>query len=334
MYMSTCVDCLNDQTHPRCPITRSRSNVQPATTFTMPSTTNITTQADPKHVSLIGLGNMGVAIANCLIKSGYQLTVWNRSSSKADSLLVHGVTVAESPEACISASPIALICLLSYDVTHQVLDEVTSLSGKTIINFTNGTPEQARKIARLVQQGHAESYIHGAIMVPPILLGQASSVTLISGPRAIYESHKTLLSSIGTTKLVSEDIAKASLLDNALLSIMGGVFQGWVQALGMIGKAGEDEVDFANLASPFVKSMADWLPRIAGQVRDRQYVGGSPLTMQLEALENIAETGKELGVGFLLGSMRDVMSEAVKKGKGGESIAGLVPMLTELDRNW
>lgn len=315
-------------------LTISISHFRTATASTMSSTMNTTTQADAKHVSLIGLGNIGNAIANCLIKSGYRLTVWNRSSSKADALLVHGVTVAESPEECIAASPITLICLLSYDSTQQVLDKVTSLSGKVIINFTNGTPDQARTTARLVQQGQAKSYIHGAIMVPPILLGQASSVTLISGPLNIYESQKALLSSIGTTRHVSEDIAKASLLDNALISIMGGVFEGWVQALGIIGKSGEDEVDFASLASPFVKSMADWLPRIAGQVRDKQYVGGSPLTMQLEALDNIAQTSEELGVGFLLGSMKSVMSEAVKKGKGGESIAGLVPMLTESHEKW
>lgn len=286
------------------------------------------------HVSLIGLGNMGLAIANCLIKSGCKLTVWNRSASKAASLVAQGVTVAATPAECVASSPTIVICLLSYDVTQQTLDEVIDLSGKTIINLTNGTPQQAVKVATLVQQRGAESYIHGAIMVPPILLGQPSSVTLISGPKTAYESQKELLSSIGTTRHVSDDIAKASLLDNALLSIMGGVFEGWVQALAIVGKAGDDEVDFVALASPFVKSMADWLPRIAGHVREKQYVGGSPLTMQLEALENISETSRELGVGVLLGSMREVMSEAVKKGKGGESIAGLVPMLTELDKKW
>jgi hypothetical protein len=115
---------------------------------------------------------------------------------------------------------------------------------------------------------------------------------------------------------------------------MGGVFEGWVQALAIIGKAGGDEVEFANFALPFIKSMAEWLPRIAAQVSGGHYVGGSPLTMQLEALGNIAETSKELGVGVLLGSLKAMMMEAVRNGKGGESIAGLVPMLAESTKEW
>lgn len=287
-----------------------------------------------KHVSLIGLGNMGLAIANCLITSGYKLTVWNRSTSKTNSLVAQGVSVAASPEACIADSPVTIICLLSYDVTRRTLDHVSDFSGKTIINLTNGTPQQAYKIASHVQQLGAESYMHGAIMVPPILLGKESSVTLFSGPNATYESHKQLLSSLGSTKFMGDDVTKASLLDNALLSIMGGAFEGWVQALGIIGSAGEDQVEFANLASPFMKSMAEWLPRIATQVRYKNYVGGSPLTMQLEAMENISETSRELGIGVLLGSMREIMMDAVTRGKGEESIAGLVPILAEPGRKW
>lgn len=286
-------------------------------------------EADNQRVSLIGLGNMGVAIANCLLKSGYILTVWNRSISKADPLLIHGVNVVLSAADCIKASPITLISLLSFNATQQSLAGTTDLFGKTIINLTNGTPEQSRKVAKIIRERNGQAYIHGAIMVPPLLLGLPSSVTLISGPQSILNKQAKIMASLGTVKHVGEDIAMASLLDNALLSIMGGLFEGWVQALGIVGKANVNEVDFANLATPFVKSMADWLPRIAGNVREKQYIGGSPLTMQLEALKNISETSRELGVKVLLGNMTDLIIEAIEKGKGGESIAGLVPLLVE-----
>lgn len=50
----------------------------------------------------------------------------------------------------------------------------------------------------------------------------------------------------------------------------------------------------------------------AGHILEKQYVGGSPLTILPQALENIAETTKELGVGVLLKNMRHLMEEEVK----------------------
>jgi len=35
-------------------------------------------------VSFLGLGNMGNAMANNILKKGFQLVVWSRTASKAD----------------------------------------------------------------------------------------------------------------------------------------------------------------------------------------------------------------------------------------------------------
>ncbi|UNI15971.1 hypothetical protein JDV02_002451 [Purpureocillium takamizusanense] len=280
-------------------------------------------------VSVIGLGNMGAAIANCLMRAGAKVTVWNRTSSKTEEVVGQGAIPASSTSACIAASPITIICLLSNAVAQRVLSDVADLSTRTIVNLTNGSPGQVRQVAALLQGHKGARYLHGAIMVPPMLLGQPTSMTLVSGSSDAFHACTPVLSALGAPRHVGEDIARAPLLDNALLSLMGGMFEGWVQALAIAQRGGVDGVDFAmGLAGPFVKAAADWLPRIAEHVRDEKYKGGSPLTMQLEALDNIAATGEELGVRVLLGSLRDVMERAVRQGKGEESIAGLVPLLT------
>ncbi|KAJ6440648.1 putative thiol methyltransferase 2 [Purpureocillium lavendulum] len=301
----------------------------PSATDMMATTAALSGQA----VSVIGLGNMGTAIASCLMQAGAKVTVWNRTATKAEPLVARGAALAASPSACIDASPITVICVLSNATAKEALSDIHDLSQKTIVNLTNGSPQQARGMATLLQAQRGARYLHGAIMVPPMLLGKPTSATLCSGPRDVFDACTPVLSALGTPRHVGDDVGQASLLDNALLSLMGGIFEGWVQALAIVQRGGGggsgDEVEFATgLASPFVKAMADWLPRIAAQVRDGEYAAGSPLRMQLEALDNIAATGEELGVGVLLGSLRDVMERAVREGKGEESIAGLVPLLT------
>src|SRR5512146_2492976 len=46
------------------------------------------------NIAFIGLGNMGHAMAQNLIKAGHQLTVWNRTHCRAESL---DAKIANSP---------------------------------------------------------------------------------------------------------------------------------------------------------------------------------------------------------------------------------------------
>jgi 3-hydroxyisobutyrate dehydrogenase-like beta-hydroxyacid dehydrogenase len=284
----------------------------------------------PGTVSLLGLGNMGLAVAQCLLKTGHNLTVWNRTALKANPVVSQGAALAESPAACVAASPIVILFLLSDAATQAVLSGVRDFSNKTVINLTNGTPSQARNTAAYVFS-RGGVYLHGAVMVPPPLVGQPDSLTLYSGPQTAFNSVATVTTALGASKHVGEDAGMASLLDNALLSIMGGVFEGFVQSLALVGKAGVDEVEFTTgLAVPLLQGFAGWLPRISEQAKKSEYKGESTLAMQLEALENIEGTGKELGLRRgLLGSLEDVIRDAVQQGKGEESIAGLVRHLTD-----
>ncbi len=48
-------------------------------------------------VGFIGLGNMGSAMARSLIKAGHDLTVYNRTRSRAEALVSLGARIAETP---------------------------------------------------------------------------------------------------------------------------------------------------------------------------------------------------------------------------------------------
>jgi 3-hydroxyisobutyrate dehydrogenase-like beta-hydroxyacid dehydrogenase len=58
------------------------------------------------EVSVIGLGNMGSALARVIQENGRTVTVWNRSPEKAASLVEKGVVLAPSATAAITTSPL------------------------------------------------------------------------------------------------------------------------------------------------------------------------------------------------------------------------------------
>ena len=49
------------------------------------------------HVGIIGLGHMGLAIAQRLLSAGHQLTIYNRTAKKAEPLLAKGAQLVTNP---------------------------------------------------------------------------------------------------------------------------------------------------------------------------------------------------------------------------------------------
>jgi 3-hydroxyisobutyrate dehydrogenase-like beta-hydroxyacid dehydrogenase len=71
-------------------------------------------------VGFIGLGNMGSAIARNLIKAGHDLTVYNRTQSRAELFASLGARIAETPsEAAANAE--VLITMLAHDAAVEAV---------------------------------------------------------------------------------------------------------------------------------------------------------------------------------------------------------------------
>jgi 3-hydroxyisobutyrate dehydrogenase-like beta-hydroxyacid dehydrogenase len=49
-------------------------------------------------IAFIGLGNMGIAMARNLIRSGHALTVYNRTRSRSEQLQTMGAQVGETAD--------------------------------------------------------------------------------------------------------------------------------------------------------------------------------------------------------------------------------------------
>src|SRR5258706_5691470 len=69
-------------------------------------------------VGFIGLGNMGSAIAGNLIKAGHEMTVYNRTRSRAEATASLGATIAETP-AEAAADREVLITMLADDAAVE-----------------------------------------------------------------------------------------------------------------------------------------------------------------------------------------------------------------------
>ena len=85
-------------------------------------------------VGFIGLGGMGSAMAQNLIKAEFPTTVYNRTRSRAEELRPLGATVAETPAQAASKADILITML----VDDSALEEVIFGSGNAIQSLRAG----------------------------------------------------------------------------------------------------------------------------------------------------------------------------------------------------
>jgi 3-hydroxyisobutyrate dehydrogenase len=72
------------------------------------------------RVALVGLGNMGQGIAGRLLETGHQLNLYNRTASRAESLVRRGAQLYESPrEACKGVD--AVISMVADDAASRAV---------------------------------------------------------------------------------------------------------------------------------------------------------------------------------------------------------------------
>jgi len=174
-------------------------------------------QTMSKAITVIGLGNMGSALARRFLAGGHPTTVWNRTAAKAEPLRAAGATVAPNAASAIASTPISVVCLERHDHVVEILqaaDPEKVLAGRTIVNLTLGTASDARSLAAWLTECGAR-LLDGMIHNYPADLGTPSSLISYAGERSVYDANQALLSAIAPARYLGPDIAAANVVGSA-----------------------------------------------------------------------------------------------------------------------
>ena len=105
-----------------------------------------------EKLGYLGLGMMGFPMTRRLVNAGYDVTVWNRSPSKAAALVEAGAKGGAHPRDVAAAASIIFMCLTNAVAVEEVMFGADGLataagSGKLVVDFSSIHPDAARLIA-------------------------------------------------------------------------------------------------------------------------------------------------------------------------------------------
>lgn len=290
------------------------------------TTSTLATRSSHAPVTVIGLGLMGSALASAFLAAGHRTTVWNRTPGRADALVGQGAEPAVALSDALTASPIVIACASTYDVLRELISPVAgALQGRTLVNLTSGTPEQARGMGVWATEQGID-YLDGAIMAVPQMIATPAALLLYSGSRSAFEAHEPVLVSLGKAQYLGVDAALASVHDVALLGMMYATQYGVLHAMALVGVEGVSATRFLPLAQALYDVIGSFIPGLAHEVDAGDYTTDvATLEVDRAALGHIVGAAERSGLETrVFDAIRDLAARAVDAGYGGDSFSAVV----------
>ncbi|NKE56276.1 NAD(P)-dependent oxidoreductase [Lentzea sp. PSKA42] len=275
-------------------------------------------------ITVLGLGNLGRALAETFLRGGHPTTVWNRSAAKVFDLATSGATAASTVAEAVEASELVILVVLDHQAAQQVLSGV-DVRGRALVNLTSGTPDEARELARWAEDNGAE-YLHGAVYAVPQTIGTAESSINYSGSSAVHERWQKQLALLGKVTFLGEDAGRASGFDVAILSGMYGLIGGFLHAAAVARAGGISATELTPLLLSWLTDMHPALSTFAEEIDSGSYAAGeSSLAMNQAGLAMLQRAVEVQGVPFAgLDSLKAMVDLQVDQGHGEESLARTV----------
>jgi 3-hydroxyisobutyrate dehydrogenase-like beta-hydroxyacid dehydrogenase len=279
------------------------------------------------EVTVIGLGNMGSALARALLANGCAVSVWNRSPEKAISLVEKGAVLAPSVDAAIKASPIILICVTNYAAANHLLDEVaTDLPGKLLVQFTTGSPQDARATETWAHAHEAE-YIDCAITGSPSSIGTSSAHILVAGREAVFQKAEPILRILADNlDYKGELIGLASAWEMVYIMHYYGMFLSLFHSVQICQSEGIPLEEYIRLLGEQGKNYEKWL---CENIQSGNYhETAAPLELWAGGIKQIARHAQDSNIPaeFPMLAAR-LFQKAMESGYGREEVSALFKVL-------
>jgi 3-hydroxyisobutyrate dehydrogenase-like beta-hydroxyacid dehydrogenase len=275
-------------------------------------------------VGLIGLGNMGTAVAERLLDAGTDLVVYNRSRERAEPLAARGAAVSDTVETLAAAADIVLTSLSDDDALEDVAASVAegARPGTALVDLSTVSPGASARVAALAE--HASLlYVRAPVSGNPSVVRAGNLSFIVSGPAAALERAEPVLLAIGPTIHVVGDGEQARIVKLAINLVIAGLAELMAEAL-VLGEASGvsraallETMGSSAAGAPFVKYKTEPL------LRD-DYSATFTTSLMEKDVDLVLDAAEAAGVRLPLAvEIKGLVRSAVEAGYGDDDFMAL-----------
>jgi 3-hydroxyisobutyrate dehydrogenase len=187
-------------------------------------------------VAFIGTGLMGRPMAERLLAAGYQVSVFNRSMEKAESLRSAGAEIAPSVAEAIQSANCLVLMLADAAAIRQVIFDTRprpELKDLTVIQMGTISPSESIAFQDEVRERGGD-YLEAPVLgsIPEVSAGNL--LVMVGGSKMQFDRWSDLLQVFGPHPLIIGEVGKASALKLAMNQLIASLTAGFALSLGFV----------------------------------------------------------------------------------------------------
>ncbi|MDA9794141.1 NAD(P)-dependent oxidoreductase [Pelagibacteraceae bacterium] len=193
-------------------------------------------------ISFIGIGLMGLPMAKNILKSGFNLKVFNRSQNKAEPLKEFGAEITTSIDEVVKDSDVIITMLTNDSAIDEVMGSPNFLenlkSGATVIDMSSVKPTTAVKHGDKLKSKN-NKYLDAPVSGGTIGAEEGSLAIMVGGEQSVFDEVNDVFKTMGNPTLVGPvGSGQVSKLANQI--IVGLTIGAVAEAVTLCEKAGAD----------------------------------------------------------------------------------------------
>lgn len=287
------------------------------------------------RIGFIGLGNMGLPMAQNLIKAGHQVEGVDVNPAAVEKLKASGGVAVETAKNAAGRADVVITMLPSGKEVREVylgpngIIENTN-AGTLLIDCSTIDVETARAVG-------AAAEARGLLMLDAPVSGgvggaQAGTLTfMVGGPAAAFVRAQSILDKMGKTIVHAGGSGTgqaAKICNNLILGIsMIAVSEAFVLA-EKLGLDSQKLFDISSKSSGQCWSMTSYCPvpgLVPASPANRDYQAGFTAAMMLKDLKLAQDASKAAGAKTALGSQAEKLyAEYAASGEAGRDFSGII----------
>jgi 3-hydroxyisobutyrate dehydrogenase len=205
-------------------------------------------------LAFLGLGVMGHPMAGHLARAGHEVTVYNRTASRAEEWCrEHGGARRDTPAEAAAGAAIVFMCVGNDDDVRQVaegprgaLEGMTA--GAVLVDHTTASAQ----VAREVEQGAKAKGV--GFLDAPVSGGQSGAVNgrltvMVGGEEAAFRIAEPVMRHYGHAVTLMGPAGSGQLTKMVNQILLAGIIQGLAEGLNFAVRAGLDASQVADVLS-------------------------------------------------------------------------------------
>lgn len=279
-------------------------------------------------IGFIGLGIMGKPMSKNLLKAGYQLVVYNRSTSSVDELIALGAERANSPKEVAEKSDIIITMLPnSPQVLSVCLDEGGIIEGAKegtiIIDMSSIDPLKSRELAKVLESKGIE------LLDAPVSGGEPKAIdgtlsVMVGGKKDVFNKCYDIMKTMAGSVVYVGDIGAGNITKLANQIVVALNIAAMSEAFTLATKAGVDP-DLVYQAIRGGLAGSTVLDAKAPLVMDRKFEPGFRIELHIKDLQNVLDTSHELGTSLpLTAQVMEIMQALKADGHEKDDHCGII----------